>query len=324
MDFRLKVRIEPSALRISHEDKLMMLGSCFTENIGKLLAQHKFDIDINPFGITYNPISIVNGLDRIIDGKRMKEEDLFFYNDRWNSYAFHGRFSDESIERTLLGMNKRIEQAAENIQKTNILLLTFGTSFIYRLKTTNEVVNNCHKLPAEQFEYEMVPANEIIKVYVGLLEKLVEINPSLQILLTISPVRHWKNGYFSNNLSKSNLVSVIHYFINRYSNVNYFPAYEILLDELRDYRFYEDDMLHPNKLAIRYIWEKFSEVYFVQETKDMNRELQSIIQAKNHKPFNPNSKSHLKFRKTSLNKINDMKARFPYLNLDDEEMYFSC
>lgn len=318
MNFTTVVTIPSANRQIQHQHQLLMLGSCFTENIGERLQNAKFKIDINPFGIQYNPMSIATALKHIINEKVYTENDLFQNEDRWHSIMHHSRFSSNTAEEAFKLINARIKTAAESLKKAEFLFITFGTAWVYELKSTSEIVSNCHKLPDNQFVRRRLSLSEIVQTYVELLKKIHDINPKLQIIFTVSPIRHWKDGAQENNVSKSILLLAIEELRQQFDIISYFPAYEIQMDELRDYRFYAEDMLHPNKVAIDYIWERFSNVYFSQKTKDITSEMQKLKLALTHRPFNEAGEEFQNFCNKQIVKIEKYIKEYPFLNFEEE------
>ncbi len=315
MNFRTEIQIPKSQTDISYRDNLLLFGSCFTENSGNKLSAHKFKADINPFGILYNPYSIENAINILLKKKQFTEDDLFFHNGIWNSFSHHGSFSDISKEVCLLKINDRINSTSNILKEVDHLLITFGTAWIYELKETNQIVANCHKLPEKTFNRRRLNVKEIADSYTHLLTDIYSLNPSVNIIFTVSPIRHWKDGAHENQLSKSTLLLAIAQLQEKFNNIQYFPAYEIVMDELRDYRFYEEDMLHPSKVAINYIWERFSDTYFSIETKQIQQQIVEICKAQNHRPFNPETEEHLAFLKKTEEKKLKLKAQYPFLDL---------
>ncbi len=287
MNFRTVVPIEPATHKISHSSHLMFFGSCFAENIGAKLTNARFQIDVNPFGIQYNPLSIGSALLRLIDNIPYSTENIFEANGLWHSYGHHSRFSAPTAEECLQKINARFEQAVENLRQADFLFLTFGTAWAYTHCETGEIVSNCHKMPESIFERVFLTDKVIIENYSEILRRLAAINPKLQIVFTVSPMRHWKDGAHGNNLSKASLLLAIEQM--QHKNISYFPAYEIMLDELRDYRFYAEDMQHPNDVAINYIWKRFSETYFTPETQKIATEAEKQNRALAHRPIIKNS-----------------------------------
>lgn len=300
-----------------------MLGSCFSESIGKKLQELYIPIDNNPFGIVYNPISIARQLKRLLSGQKYSPDDLFFYNGLWASFDHHGKFSDVDASNCLEKINTRLENSVTNLRKSVVLFLTFGTSAVYYNNETSKPISNCHKLPTNKFTRRFLSVSEIVEIYTDILGKLCNINPALQVVFTVSPVRYLADGAHNNQLSKSVLLLAIDELCNKIENVSYFPSYEILLDELRDYRFFADDMAHPSELAINYIWSVFRQTFFNAETQNLAIEIEKIVQASMHRPFNQNSEPHQKFIAQYLSKIQSIKTTHQIL-MDDVEARFKA
>jgi hypothetical protein len=322
MDFRTIINHSKSSISVNYNSRILSFGSCFAETIGSQLRELKFDIDVNPFGIIYNPISIANSLQMLIDDKKFGEDDIFFNNDIWSSLYHHSSFSAIDKDECLQKINSRIEIASYNIKNCDVLLITFGTSWIYRHNKINVVVSNCHKLPAPLFSRHRTGVNEIVESYSILINKLKSINSNLKILFSVSPIRHIKDGLHQNQLSKSTLLLAIDELEKQFDFVEYFPSYEILMDDLRDYRFYEHDMLHPGKPAIDYIWEQFVNLFFSKPTLELCNQIRKIIQAKSHRPFNNNTGSHKLFLQSYFEKTELLRKQFPHLNFKEELKYF--
>lgn len=301
---------------------VLFMGSCFTENIGDRMEELKFPTTVNPFGVLYNPSSVRSGLEVLLDNRDFNENDLHFYNDQWLSFYHDTEFSDADKEKCLDKINSSVNAARKHLQTANYLIITFGTAWTYRYKKTGNIVSNCHKIPANEFERRKLSVEDIFVQWAKLLNRVEDLNPNLKIIFTVSPVRHWKDGAVQNQLSKSTLILAINQLMKIFENVEYFPAYEIMMDDLRDYRFYADDMLHPSAVAIDYIWDKFSKTYFEKETIEIIKEVNQIIQAKKHQPLNPDTKSHKIFLENQIAKIKEVSGKYNYLNFKDELDYF--
>jgi GSCFA family. len=291
------------------------MGSCFAENMGERLRKYGFDSDVNPFGILYNPLSIASSLERLMSGSPFTEAELFQYNGLWHSYAHHGNFSAVTAGETLEKINERLMTAAVRLSDYGVLLVTFGTAWVYRKRDDDRIVANCHKVPERNFTRSRLSVEDITSLWIPLLQKLKQHNPDLRVLFTVSPIRHWKDGAHENQLSKATLLLAIEQLRERCS-VDYFPAYELMMDELRDYRFYAADMLHPSELAIDYIWDRFVASCFDKTTRETMREVEQINRAMSHRPLNPDSEEYLRFRKQTLLRRADLLQRFPHLLLD--------
>lgn len=307
--FRTVVTPAKPAFIISHRDRLVSIGSCFSENIGWKFENYKFKININPFGQQYNPHSIAQALERLIEPVPFTAADLILHNEQYHSLAHHGSFSKAGVEETLSGMNDRLMKAADDLKQATVLFLTFGTSHVFKWKETGAVVSNCHKLPGTLFTQELMTPDEIFIVLQGAIGKLKKINPNIKIVLTVSPVRYFAFGVYENSVSKSHLFTAIHALQQNNPELYYFPAYELVMDDLRDYRFFADDMLHPNQQAIDYVWESLSNTFFDNETQNLLRQIEEVVQALNHRPRNPDSEAHKKFVEKNLEKMEALKNK---------------
>lgn len=319
MELITKVEYDKAPFKISHLSKSLLLGSCFAENIGCLMRENKFDCDVNPFGILYNPLSVSKALDDIIACKYYGPDDLFFHQECYHSYMHHGSFSATNQEMVLDTINTRLSKASQRLAQTEVLIITFGTAWVYYLQSTREVVSNCHKMPAKTFVREKLTVNDIVETYSSLIAKLQQCSPNLRLLFTVSPIRHVKDGLHENQLSKATLLLAVDELTRRFpEQVSYFPAYEIVMDELRDYRFYADDMAHPSALAIQYIWERFCELYFSADTLQLMKECSNLARALAHRPLKPDSTEYKRFLGQIVLKIEQLNEKYPYLDLKKE------
>lgn len=318
-DFRTKITPKKFSFEISHQDKILSIGSCFSENIGQKLNNLKFDISINPFGILFNPLSIFNALEEIIEQKTYTTKDLNNNKEVWFSFNHHSSYSGLDKDTVLRNINNSIKDSYTFISCAKVIFLTFGSSWIYNQKETKNVVANCYKLPANLFEKKLLSVQEITTKFEEVIAKIKEINPSVEIINTISPVRHWKDGFVENQQSKSTLVLALKNIVEKHKNCHYFPSYEIQLDDLRDYRFYEKDMLHPSPIAIEYIWEKINYSVLSKKTIELNQKINQLKTAVNHKPFNPESEENIKFKQKVLSNILDLEKEFSFLNFEKEK-----
>ena len=272
MSFFTEIKIPEFPLKMDYSKSMQFFGSCFSENIGQKLFDLKFDVDLNPFGILYNPISIANSLQLLLEKRLFTESDLFQDQSVWNSFYHHSRFSEVNSEAALEKINSRIAYSREFLLKADFLVITFGTSWVYELKETGKVVTNCHKVPAAQFKRFRLEVSEITEVYRELLTELWKFNPNLKVVFTVSPIRHWKDGAVENQVSKATLLLAIDRLLKgpNSKNIAYFPSYELMMDELRDYRFYAEDMIHLSPVAIDYIFERFSKSLILKNSlKDL-------------------------------------------------------
>lgn len=283
MRFKLDLPILPSSFKINYNEKLFFVGSCFSENIGNYLQQNAFDVTINPFGILYHPLAIFKSIERIIKLEYVQEADLVYNQNLWHSWAHHGRFSHPNQSTALKIMNDEIQQAHSKLQSANYLFLTFGTSIVYEWIEQDRIVANCHKMPNQQFRKYFLDLETIQDAFEQFFTNLKAFNPTIKIICTISPVRHWRDGLVENNKSKSSLIYLVHQWIEKFSDVFYFPAYELILDDLRDYRYYEKDLCHPNQLGIDYVIDYFKSMYFDDKTIEFANAIERYLKLKNHR-----------------------------------------
>lgn len=318
MKFSISVVIPSVKKLIDYKDSLIILGSCFAQNIGEKLTSNKFNTVVNPFGIIYNPISIANNLTHILNKSNFKDEDLLFFNDKWLSLQHHGSYSNSNKTECLQTINQSISSSNKQLKKASYLFVTFGSAWVYEHEK-HGLVANCHKIPAKHFTKRLLEVEEIVAAYTSLIKSIKDSNADINIVFTVSPVRHAKDGLWENNLSKAVLHLSIKELTEKVDNCSYFPAYEIVMDELRDYRFFNDDLVHPTDLAVNYVWEKFSMSYFSKETIALMGNIQKIKQAATHKPFDFNSEKHQQFIKNQIAIIQEMTTQFPQLNFEEEK-----
>jgi GSCFA family len=321
MDFHLEFTPKPFDIKINHQHKLLLIGSCFTEQIGSKLSNHKFSVLDNPNGILFNPVSICKSISSYIDNKQYTEADLFYRNECWNSWEHHSRFSKPDIEECLNGINESQSKANTFLKNAGWLLITLGSAFVYELEN-KEVVANCHKVPTDKFIKRLLTVEDVFAGLQQMIEKTKAFNPGINIIFTISPVRHLRDGFVENNRSKATLIQAVHRLTEKNSNCFYFPAYELVIDDLRDYRFFAEDMVHPNYAATNYVWEKFIATCIDEPSQQLMKEIAVIVAAKNHKPFNPVSEQHKKFLQTNLEKVKKLQLQFPYINFEEEAAFF--
>ena len=304
---------------IDLEQRLLMMGSCFAENMGTLFIESKFRADVNPFGILYNPLSIAKALERTLEGRPYETEELFFHREQWHSYMHHGSFSAATKEETLSRINGRLRRAAQTLPETDWLMLTFGTAYVYRLKTNGEVVSNCHQCPERDFDRSRVTVEDIVTIYRPLTERLLARNDKLKILFTISPIRHLRDGLHANQLSKATLLLAIDRLTSLYPDrLFYFPSYEIVMDELRDYRFYADDMAHPSPVTVAYLWECIGKCFFTEATRKLLEEVRDVTRDVSHRSLHPESEAYRTFNERIIDKIEILTKKCPYLDFHNE------
>ncbi len=328
MLFRSEFTPKAFPIKIKHTDKLLLVGSCFTEQIGKKLAVHKFAVLENPNGILFNPISIAKALKSYVNEKTYTKAELFYYNELWASREHHTVFSDMEKEIALKKINASQKVASDFIKNADWILITLGSAFVYEwIDNIDEgnyenVAANCHKIPIDKFNRRLTTASELILLLQKMQKNVHSINPTAKFIYTISPVRHLREGFVENNRSKATLIQAVHELTND-TNIFYFPAYELIIDDLRDYRFFAEDLVHPNYAATNYVWEKFVPAVVEEASQKLMEEINEINAAMNHKPFNPSSEAHKKFKGSIFKKIKTMQLNYPYLSLIKEEKFFT-
>lgn len=323
MSFFTEIKIPEFPLKMDYSKSMMFFGSCFSENIGQKLLDMKFDVDLNPFGILYNPVSVANSLKILLDKRIFTETDLFQDQGLWSSFYHHSRFSDVDCATALEKINGRIVFSHNFLQKADFLMITFGTSWVYELKETGQVVTNCHKVPSSEFKRFRLGVYDITEAYRELLDELWRFNPNLKVVFTVSPIRHWKDGAVENQVSKATLLLAIDRLLNGFgdSKCGYFPSYELMMDELRDYRFYAEDMLHLSPVAIDYIFERFSKVMISNDSLQVSKDVIKIMKSVLHRPAHSISAKYKEFLLYNLEEINKLTINFPYLNFKNEKKY---
>lgn len=315
MELYTRISIPKTACCFSYSEQITLLGSCFAENIGKKLKENKFTVDANPFGTLYNPASIAAAIRMLLQPERFGGKDLFQHEAVYHSFAHHSRFSSPSETECLDTINDRLFSSADYLRKAERLIITFGTAWVYRLKSTKKIVSNCHKLPEKMFEREMLSLQDIVEEWKVLLLSVWGQIPDIKILFTVSPIRHWKDGAYGNQLSKATLLLAINQLQKEFpERICYFPAYEIMTDELRDYRFYADDMFHPSAQAIEYIWQRFAENMLSLDTQKILKEWAGMQKALHHKPFQPESEGYKQFISQTLLKMERINEKFPFFD----------
>ena len=323
VNFYTKVQLPEFRWKTGYRQKNIFMGSCFTENVGKRMEDAKYPVDINPFGILYNPESVANGLEILLNEKHFSENDLIEHNGLWHSFSHHGRFSSADSKEALNSINERIDFSSAFLKNAGFLFITFGTAWVYRYNKSGQLVSNCHKIPAREFTRERLSVEQIVDRYKTLLHEIWMFNPALKVVFTVSPIRHWKDGAIENQRSKATLLLAVDQLQKAFEDkCAYFPSYEIVMDELRDYRFYAADMLHLSDVAVDYIYKKFQEVLIDEGSKQIAEKVLKIRSAVQHKPFNTNTAEFKKFLEQSHQKILDMEGQYPYLNLKLEKNYF--
>jgi hypothetical protein len=341
MEFQLPISIKPLPNPIRYGDKILLIGSCFTEHIGSSLEELKFSILQNPNGILFDPASVSRTLISYVDCKKYTESDFFQWNEVWHSWEHHSRFSHTDLQQATRIINESQEKAHGFLKEADWIIMTLGSSFSYRLteqalKTaesfqkpplgvpmaTGMGVANCHRAPAQWFQKHLLTVDEIVSELNNMLQKLFEFNSRLKIIFTVSPVRHIRDGVVDNNRSKARLIESVHSLVSKWEKTYYFPAYELVIDVLRDYRFYDVDLVHPNYMATEFVLENFAKYCIDEDSQKIMEEVKSIVIARKHRAFQPETKGHRQFLKTHLEKAKDLQAKYPFLDLREEINYF--
>ncbi len=315
MNFRTPITIPKSNHPIDYYSKVVTIGSCFSENISAKFEQYKFQHYNNPFGILFQPDAIENILIRAIEMRLFTEADLFFDNELWHCFEVHSELNNPDKADMLVNLNGILTYLNGQLQTCSHLIITLGTAWTYRFSHTLKRVANCHKIPQSNFTKELLSVEEITDSLHNIQTKLTEFNPEIKFIFTVSPVRHIKDGFVENQLSKAHLIAALHSSITHLSTSSYFPSYEIMMDDLRDYRFYAEDMLHPNQTAVDYIWKYFVESHISYHVFPIMTELESIHKGLNHRPFNPNTEQHLLFVQKLHERIEQLQEKYPFLQL---------
>lgn len=322
MQLSTPVHANSLSFKLGYQHSAIVIGSCFATNIGERLSRLKLPVLVNPFGVVYNPVSIANSIELLLGARVLSESDLFYSNGLWHSFYHHSTFSLPGKDDTFQRIKTELECGKCFLQKADSLAITLGTARVYEYSKTAQAVSNCHKLPASEFTHRLMDVDEVYRVLLDALLLLRKARPQLKVLFTVSPIRHIKDGAHGNQLSKAVLLLAVDKLCQNVEDVAYFPAYEIMMDELRDYRFYAEDMLHPSAVAVEYIWQKFSAAALDNEAQELIPELEKVLQARSHRPFNPNGEEHKTFKASFLSKVKNLKKRYPFLNLDEEMRFF--
>ena len=317
MQFRTKIPILQSDFPIDYQSKILSLGSCFAVNMAEKLDYYKFQNTCNPFGILFHPLAIEKLIDFAVSNKSFTDEDVFFHNERWHSFDVHSDWSNSSKEELISNLNTIVKSTKLQLQEATHIIITYGTSWVYRQIETNNIVANCHKVPQKRFSKEILSVEIIEKSIKNTLVLIQKVNPKANIIFTVSPVRHLKDGFVENQQSKAHLITGIHKILeSKMCNLQsaiYFPSYEIMMDELRDYRFYAEDMIHPNQVAIDYIWQRFLETSITEESHSIMKEVETIQKGLQHRSFNPNSENHQQFLSKLKDKMAKIQKQFPQI-----------
>jgi hypothetical protein len=335
MEFQLPIRIDPPTQPILYQDKILLTGSCFTEHIGNTLQELKFDTLQNPNGILFDPASVAASLVSYIQNRQYREDELVYFNELWQSWQHHSSFSHTDRAACLQGVNASQARAHSFLKEAKWLIITLGSSFSYRLSEEADAalipsafpapraVANCHRAPAQQFRKHLMTIEEIEAVLDDCLRQLFAFNPAIRVIFTVSPVRHVRDGVIENNRSKARLIESVHHLVGKFDRLCYFPAYELVIDVLRDYRFYDIDLVHPNYQATSFVLEKFTHYFIDPSARQMMEEIKKIVIARKHRPFQPATQAHKRFLQDQWQKTHELALRCPFLDLKEELDFFS-
>lgn len=322
MDFQLPISLGSLPQPIKYGDKLLLTGSCFTEHIGDALRDWKFNVLQNPNGILFDAASVASSLISYIEPRLYTAEDLVFLNELWQSWQHHSVFSGVDRDAVLRSINDSQQRAHAFLKEADWLMITLGSAFSYRLADGAKAVANCHRAPGKVFVKHLMTIEEIQTALDGCLYQLRYFNPKLKIIFTVSPVRHLRDGVVENNRSKARLLESVHHLVGKFDRLYYFPAYELVIDVLRDYRFYDIDMAHPNYPATQFVLEKFTEYGIETAARPLMEELRKLVTARRHRPLHPATEAHARFRREQYDKAAELVRRFPFLDLSQELNYF--
>ncbi len=310
-----EISLNPQTPSISYESQLVLLGSCFAEHLASKLTYYKFQTTSNPFGILFSPVAIENLLYRSLERQRYTENELFYLNGLWHCFDAHSNLSRPGNREALDALNKALDSTHEQVLEASHIIITLGTAWIYRHVESNHLVANCHKVPQKEFTKELLSVKEIRSALRNILKLLQAANSGLTVIFTVSPVRHLKDGFVENNRSKAHLISAIHSLVDGKA-VKYFPSYELVMDELRDYRYYARDMVHPNELAVDYVWERFKEVWIDVHSLPIMEAVAQVQKGLEHRPIHPGSENHKEFIQNLELKIADLKSDYPHMDFE--------
>lgn len=328
MDFMTNIDIKKLPQPVKYGDKILLIGSCFTEHIGNSLEELKFSVLQNPNGILFDPASVCKSLVSYIENKQYNEADLFQLNEVWHCWQHHSRFSNMDKTEAVRIINESQQQAHAFLKKADWIIITLGSSFSYRLtetanNKTGDGVANCHRAPGQWFNKHMLSIDETVSMLDNCYHRLLKFNPDLRIIFTVSPVRHLRDGVVDNNRSKARLIEAVHHMVNKFEGLYYFPAYELVIDVLRDYRFYDIDLAHPNYMATTFVLEKFSESCIDAASRHLMEEVKKIVIARKHKAFQPSTEAHKQFLKAHAEKAKELMGQYSFLDMREELEYFT-
>ena len=313
MKLQTQIPLVKQSPAIDYNSKVVLLGSCFAENMAEKFSYYKFQSEVNPFGVLFHPVAILEFLTRAHQNKPYTEKDVFFSNGCWQSFQAHSGLNRSSKAALLDTLNTAQTSIQNQLKMASHVVLTFGTAWMYTHIQTNTIVANCHKQPAQEFKKSILSSDQLTKTFEAILSTLKAFNPEVTTIFSISPVRHLKDGFVENNQSKAHLIAALHSVLKPSKKTHYFPSYEIVMDELRDYRFYKEDMVHPNQLAIDYIWKKFQSIWIDPRVNPTLKEVNRIQKGLSHTPFNPSTSEHAAFLSKLAGAIQVLETRFPFM-----------
>ena len=297
---------------INYSSKVLLLGSCFAQNMGAKLEYYKFQQCTNPFGILFHPVAIEKLIARAVNQTWFTSKDVFLQNEQWHCFLAHSKLSNTSEEDLISALNSALEKLRFSLLEASHVVFTFGTAWVYKHLEKDAIVANCHKVPQKEFVKQLLSPDDVSDVLLGIETKLRTINPTCSIINTVSPVRHIKDGLIANSRSKAHLIAGVQEIVSPEKLNYYFPSYEIMMDELRDYRYYKEDLIHPNQTAIAIIWNAFTGSWICPETAALQKKIATIQSGMLHTPFNENSKAHIHFKKDLETKISEIKEQLPW------------
>ncbi|GLB47670.1 GSCFA domain-containing protein [Neptunitalea lumnitzerae] len=313
MKLQTNVPLEKVVHPITYNDSFLLMGSCFVTHIAEKFSYYKLPNAVNPFGVIFQPAAIAKLIERAVNVDYFTEEDLFYFNEQWHCYEVHSQLSNSDKEQCLTNLNAALDVLKTGLETSSYFVLTLGTAWVYRFIETDSLVANCHKVPQKRFLKELLTVDEVMGSVQAIVALIRSINPEIRVLTTVSPVRHLKDGFVENMRSKAHLIAGLQEVVNIRKHIYYFPSYEIMMDELRDYRFYKEDMVHPNSLAVSYIWERFVATWVAEEGKKVMEEVETVQKGLAHKPFNPTSEAHQKFLQKLHARVAVLQKEYPFM-----------
>ncbi len=309
--------MERSPVSITHRNKVIFIGSCFTKHLGKFFEEHWFDVVVNPFGTLFNPFSVSSLLIRTIEKNLFEEEDLFYHENLWKSIYLPSKFNHPKKNIYLKQANQRLLEFRDFLFHSDRIFLTLGTAQVYIHKEYDQIVSNCHKLPSRLCQYKLPDSDEITMVLADLIRKLQNFGKEKQIIFTVSPVRYLQKGFIENTMSKARLLESVYQIVHQFERVYYFPSFEIFMDDLRDYRFYASDLIHPGEQGINYTLEKFKEIFFEDETIRLIEKIESIRKRINHRSIIPDKNQQTKMKTELEKQLSGLKKKYPSIKIPE-------